>query len=241
MTSWTNRAVIQAAANGTTSHTVNPASTGTVVSGANFAPTAGRLLICFCEGAVTSTTPSGWTLPTNGSAVNNTGLYVWWKIAAGGDTVVTTHNGTNYQAGFTFYEFPSGSSFGIAASVISAAYSSNGPTLSGLTGTPTVMSALGVGLSAGSNSVFTTAWTAPVIEDVDISVTAVGSATDTYSCSLGFQDSYASASWTPASVSTQTGSGGTPNLERLSWSVVVAAAGPPPGPYAMLRPAVVAP
>ena len=108
MVSWLNHAAIEAPRNGTTTHTVTP-SAGTAVAGTTFfTPTAGRLLVCLAEGSVTSTTPSGWTLPTGGSAINNTGLYVWYKTAAGNDSLTTTHNGSNYDVIFDFYEFPSG-------------------------------------------------------------------------------------------------------------------------------------
>src|SRR4051812_44300088 len=106
MVDWVNHVAIAAPRNATTTHNGITPSSGTVVAGTAFTPTAGRLLICLCEGAVTSTTPAGWTLPTGGSAINSTGLYVWYKTAAGSDTVSTTHNASNYPAVFDFYEYP---------------------------------------------------------------------------------------------------------------------------------------
>ena len=96
MVQWVNRSLTQAPRNGTTSHTVS------------FTPaTAGNLLVCVVEGAVTSTTPTGWTLPTGGSAINNTGLYVWYKTATAAEaSLTTTHNGSNYPAGFVIYDSP---------------------------------------------------------------------------------------------------------------------------------------
>src|SRR6478735_9379450 len=108
MAKWINHVAINTPRNATTTHTVDP-STGTAANGTLFTPTAGNLLVCLVEGAVTSTTPTGWTLPTGGSAVNNTGHYVWYRTAAGGDTFTTTHNGSNYPVLFDFYEFASGS------------------------------------------------------------------------------------------------------------------------------------
>lgn len=120
---------------GTNSHSVDPSSTSNVVNGASFTPTAGRLLICFAEGPVTSTTPTGWTLPAGGSAIDNTGLYVWYISAVGGDTFSTTHNSSDYPVIFDIYEFLEGSN--LLGSVAATGVGKNGfgPTLTGLTGT----------------------------------------------------------------------------------------------------------
>lgn len=105
-----NHVAVAAPPNGTTDHTVSPSS-GTAVAGTPFTPTAGRFLLAVGAGSVTSTIPTNWSLPTNGVALGNTGLYVWTKVATGGDTLTTTHNGSNYPALFDFYEFPAGSTF----------------------------------------------------------------------------------------------------------------------------------
>lgn len=136
MARWLNRVTIAAPRNGTTTHSVDPSSASNVVDGINFAPTTGRLLVCFAAGAVTSTTPSGWTLPTGGSAVSATGLYVWYRIAAGGDTFSTTHGGSDYPVVFDIYEFLEASTLlGSAAQADVAETGGAGPTLSGLAGT----------------------------------------------------------------------------------------------------------
>jgi hypothetical protein len=114
MSNWLNHVTIAAPRNGTTSHTCDPTNAtggGTVVTGSTFTPTSGRLLVVVCYGAVTFTTPSGWTLPTSGSAVNNGGLYVFYRTAAGSDPFTTTQNGSNYPVVFDIYEFATGSTF----------------------------------------------------------------------------------------------------------------------------------
>lgn len=129
---WLNHVTIAAPANGTNSHTIDPSS-GVVVAGESFTPTAGTLLIVLVSGSVTSSTPAGWTLAAQ--AVNNSGLYLWRRIAAGGDTFTTTHNGTNFPVAFDIYEFPEDTVFigANAAGNISATSGDPGPTLTGLT------------------------------------------------------------------------------------------------------------
>jgi hypothetical protein len=48
---------------------------------------AGNLLVAFGNSDATIATPSGFSV--GDSAINNAALYVWWKIAAGGETTVT--------------------------------------------------------------------------------------------------------------------------------------------------------
>jgi hypothetical protein len=133
MAPWINRTLIQAARNGTASFTVG------------FTPAAaGSLLVAVAGGAISGsvgaganlTTPSGWTLPTGGSAVGFAGGYVWWKTASGGESsLTTTSNGTDYPAGFVVYEFATGSSFLGAISAIGMHYSGAPlPTLTGISG-----------------------------------------------------------------------------------------------------------
>ena len=117
---YTRHVAIAAPRNGGTTHTVHPDGTGgTVVDGSAFTPNSGRFLLCLVEGGVTSTTPTGWTLPTNGSAINNTGLYVFYRASASAtsaDQVATTHNASDYQVIFDFYEFETGTAWVDAAS-----------------------------------------------------------------------------------------------------------------------------
>ena len=142
MADFLNHVVIGAPRNGTNSHTVD-ASSGTVRGGSTFTPTAGRLLVCVSQGNVTSTTPSGWTLPTNGSAVNGCGLYVWWKVATGSDSITTTHNGSNWPAVFSFFEFDSTCTFVKSASATAVSNGTAGPVISSLTGTNWIAGAAG--------------------------------------------------------------------------------------------------
>ena len=214
MATWLNHVAIAAPRNGTTSHTVDP-NGGTVAAGSNFSPTAGRLLVCFAEGAVTSTTPSGWTLPTNGSAINNTGLYVCHRTAAGGDTITTTHNASNYPVVFDFYEFNAGSTFtGSASSTGVSPSGGAGPTLSGLSGTHWDAGIMGqIFTSTGAVSM---TWNAGV-EAVDTKVDASG--TDGYLYGLTYTEDATGSSASYAATSTNT----VDTVERLVVSVVVAA------------------
>jgi len=217
---WINRVVIASPTNGTTTRTADPAS-GTTVVGSTFTPTAGNLLVCVLEAAVTSTTPSGWTLPTGGSAVNITGIYVWWKVAAGGggDGISTVHNGTAYPAAITFMEFPAGSSFVKAAAATAVANTSSaGPTISALTGTNLIMGALGHNMST-SNTAGSVVWGSGV-EDVD---TFVVSGINGYLYSLAYLEDSVLASTSMSTTVTITGGSGLSN-ERLIFAVQVAAA-----------------
>ena len=209
MVQWVNRSQVNAPRNGTTSHTVN------------FAPaTAGNMLICVTEGAVTSTTPTGWTLPSGGSAVNNTGLYVWRKTATAGESsLTTTHNGSNYPAGFVVYEFPAGSTFvkSIAGTGLTSAAA--GPNLTGLTGTNLTFGAIGIGDGSG-NVYVSTAWsgTGAPIKDTDTGTAESG--TDGYGLSIGYVEGNTAASFQPTGSITQTGAANT--KEALTFAVNVA-------------------
>lgn len=214
MASWVNRVVIAAPRNGTSSHTVDPSSATNVVAGAAFTPTAGRLLVVIVEGSVTSTTPSGWTLPTSGSAVNNTGLYVWYRTAAGGDTFTTTHNGSNYPLVFEVLEFAAGSTFVKSAAATGVSYTGGaGPTLSGLTGTNDLIAVAGQGLS---NSVTeTVSWSAGT-KTSQVSVPNVS--TDGYTYSTSVLTDSTLTSW--SSAATFSGDGGFGfTAERLVFAV----------------------
>lgn len=223
MAKWINHVAISRPRQaGVNTNTVNPASTTTVVDGAAFTPTAGNLLVCVVEGAVTSTTPSGWTLPTGGSAISNTGLYVWYRTAAGSDSISTTHNGSNYPVIFHFFEFASGSTFVKSAAATGVALSDAQPTLSGLTGTNLIMAAAGGNMANGTGTI-SAGWGSGAVEETDTSVAFIPGSTDGYFYTLGYlEDSVL----TSVAVSlTVTSSGGVGNLERLTWAVNVAAGG----------------
>lgn len=217
MATWLNHVALTGPRNGTTTHTVDP-STGTVVAGSTFTPTAGRLLVVLAYGAVTSTTPAGWTLPTNGSAVNSGGLYVWTRTAAGSDTFSTTHNGSNYAVSFDIYEFAAGSTFVSCASATGVAVTGGaGPTLSGLTGTNWIAGA--VGQVNNTVSTYTTSWSTGV-EAADSSVAQA--VTDGYNYGLTYlEDSVL----TSASAAATTTFGAGPTVERLMFAVNVSGAG----------------
>jgi len=209
MVQWVRRSLIQAPRNGTTSHAV-----------AFTAATAGNLLVAIAEGAVTSTTPAGWTLPTGGSAINNTGLYVWHKTATAGESsLTTTHNGSNYPAGFVVYEFPAGSTFvkSIAGTGLTSAAA--GPNLTGLTGTNLTFGAIGIGDGSG-NVYVSTAWSGAGTPIKDTDTGTAESGTDGYGLSIGYVESNTAASFQPTGSITQTGAANT--KEALTFAVNVA-------------------
>jgi hypothetical protein len=220
---WLNHVSIGAPRNGTSSHTVTPSS-GTVLSGTLFTPTAGRLLVVVVEGAVTASTPSGWTLPTGGSAVNNTGLYVWYRTAAGSDSLTTTHNGSNYPVVFDFYEFASGSTFsGSAASTGVPKSGGAGPTLSGLTGTNLTFGVAALPQTAGGAAEPTASftWTSGT-ELVDVQVAPSG--TDGYYFGVTYTEDNTASSASYNASHSYTNINVT-SMERLVFGVKVAASG----------------
>ena len=217
MVKWINHATIAAPRNATTTHTVTPSS-GTVAAGALFTPTAGNLLVCLVEGAVTSTTPTGWTLPSGGSAVNNTGLYLWYRTAAGGgDSLTTTHNGSNYPLVFDFYELPAGTTFLSAASATAVASGGAGPSLSGLSATANLRCAVAAKTVANA-TLITFTWSTGT-EAVDTSV-AFASSTDGYGYSLAYVEDATTATFSSAATDT-----GPSTQERIVFALNVAASG----------------
>lgn len=216
MSSWLNFAAFALPRNATTGHTVTPSSATGLTNGAAFTPTAGRLLVLVIgSSAYVTTGPSGWTAPTGGSAQGNTGLYVYYRTAAGSDTPAVVHNASNFPAGAAIFEFPAGSTFVSAASAINQTLTAANPTLSSLTGSNVVF-------GAACDDVFTTGsgsatWSSPNAELVDSFI--AGAATDGYWFGLAGQDPYASATYAPTP--TITVSGGTTTTERLTFAVNV--------------------
>lgn len=215
MAKWTNRTTVEAPRNGTTSHTVS------------FTPAAaGSLLVCVAEGSVTSSTPSGWTLPAGGSAVNNTGLYVWHRIATAGlSSLTTTHNAANYPVAFVVYEFPAGSAFVKSVSGTAVARAAASPSLTALTGTNLVMGVIAGGIFTTTSDALT-AWSGTGSPVEDFELLMLKSGTDGYIFSLAYVESFTGASWQPTGA--VSGTFGLPdNKEALTFAVSVAAgAGP---------------
>jgi hypothetical protein len=208
---WVNRTLVQAARNGTTSHTISFT-----------AATAGNLLVAVLDGAVTSTTPTGWTLPTNGSAINNTGLYVWTKTATAGESSFsTTHNASNYPVGAVVYEFPAGSTFVKAATATALAHTAASPTISSLTGTNLLMSAVAEDVPFTGGTAQTT-WTGAT-EDTD--VFALNDTTnDGYLLSIGYSEDSTATSYAPTG--STSGTGTLISKEALTWAINVAVGSP---------------
>jgi hypothetical protein len=224
MAAWLNFVSISAPANGTAVHAVDPATSGTVIAGAPFVPTAGRLLMCVAEGAVTSTTPAGWALPANGSAINNTGLYVWTKTAAGGDTLSTTHNGNSYPVSFSIFEFAAGTSFVKAAKATAVANGVANPSITGLVGPLLVMAAAAGGDTTVGGTVVSATWDSPNLEALDYNRDRAAGGNDGFWLGIVYQEAYAGATYAP----TPTVSGTVASHERLTWALQLAAGGPTP-------------
>lgn len=214
MTSWVNRTAVQAPRNGTTSHTVSFA-----------AATAGNLLVALVAGGVTSSTPTGWALPTGGSAVNSQGLYLWTKTAAAGESsFTTTHNGSNYPVAVMVYEFPAGS-----ALLVAKGDGGNGNGSAGAAGLSAV--------AAGTKSFFAVAdtgmvvahgsdpctWSgvAGLVKDVDLYADPSG--TDGYAFSVAYLDGSTATSFAPVSTFPSTDNG---DVERINFAVTVITATP---------------
>lgn len=213
MAKWLNRTLVQDARNsGTAGHTITFT-----------AAAAGNLLVAVAQGAVTLTTPTGWTLPTNGSAVNTGGLYVWYKTASAGESsFTTTANAANYPIAVVVYEFPAGSTFvqAAAATAQQAIASGAGPTISSLTGTNLLIGMIGWANSATSGTVATT-WTLPsgIVSDVDVSTFIA--TTDGYCLSVAYVENSIATSF--AGTSATTIGNGSNTLEKITFAVNVAA------------------
>jgi hypothetical protein len=217
MVKWLNHVTIAAPRNGTLTHTIDPAASATVVAGAAFTPTAGRFLVCVAGGAVTSTTPAGWTLPAGGSAINNAGVYLWYRTAAGGDTFTTTHNASNYPVVFDIYEFPATTAFIGVSAAGNVASGGAGPSLGGLTASATLRCAVACqDINAAVAPTYT--WSVGT-EAVDTSTVLAG--TDGYGYSLAYVEDSAAASFSSAATSTV----GSPTIERLVFALNVPASG----------------
>lgn len=221
MATWLNHVAIAAPRNATTTHTVSPSAgtvatqtTGGAAIGALFTPTAGNLLICVATAGVTSTTPTGWTLPTNGSAINNTGLYAWTKTAAGADSLTTTHNASNYPVVFHFFEFAAGSTFVGSASAINVANGGAGPVLTGLTGTNHLFFAASQGGTAVETWVWGVSTGGTGSEIADTGLAKVGTDGYNYSLAVSADSALTSASSTATSTSTVV-------QERLTFAVKI--------------------
>lgn len=111
---WVNKTLILApsSTSGTTYH---------------FTPaTAGQLLVAFCSGQISYTTPTGWTLVE--AALSGQGLYVFTKVATAGESTFTSiNNGTNYESFVEVLAFNSGSTIGVHAGTASGTIAVNAP------------------------------------------------------------------------------------------------------------------
>lgn len=205
MGQWVNRTVLTGSSvdqNGTTSHTCT------------FTPAmSGNLLIAIIGGAVTSTTPSGWTLVT--SAINNCGLYVFTKTATLGESSFsTTHNASDYAIQGTVYEFFAGSSIiGNNASSTISSGSQTGPQVTSLTGTYTRFAARTMCITSPTAAA-SAVWTTPAIEDYDV-VTPQSNHDGVY-LTIAYDDNQTGSSFNPsANVTSNTGT----TLEAIAFAL----------------------
>ena len=189
MSQWVNRTVLSGSsidANGTASHTCTFT-----------AATSGNMLVAVVAGAVTFTTPSGWTLGV--VQVGDTGLYMFYKTASSGESSFsTTHNGSNYPIKGVVYEFAAGSSYIDGNNTAGMAYNAtaNGPQVTGLTGTYTRFAARS-GAIASPSATSNCAWTLPGVEDYDDYV--VAGSTDGVLLTIAYDDSQTGSSFNPSS------------------------------------------
>lgn len=211
MPKWLTRTVLSGSSidpNGTNSHTCTFT-----------AATAGNELVVVIGGAVTFTTPSGWTLRQ--SAINNCGLYVFTKTASSSESSFdTTHNSTNYAIRGVVYEFPSGTSYINGANNSSQTATTSTPVVSSLTGTYTTFSARTWDMTH-SNSTASCAWTLPSVEDYDVYQAYTGQ--DGVALTIAYDDDQTGTSLTPSSVITASNSGATTG-EGVAFALTVPAA-----------------
>ena len=80
---------------------------------------SGHLLVLTIASDTVVTTPSGWTLPTNGSRVGGQGAYLFYKVSAGSETGVTVTTSGNLATTFSFVEYSgtAASPFDVATNV----------------------------------------------------------------------------------------------------------------------------
>lgn len=183
MDSALNRAIFDLTRNGTDSHSVNTASATGLIAGAAFTPTPGTLLVALVYGAVTTDTPSGWTLPTGGEAVNNGGAYLFHRISAAGSGAFSLkHNDINHPVMLAVYEFAAGAALLASSSATNLEATDPNPALTGLAGTSLRIALKGGILGDGLNE-REGVWTGA---SEDFEVNNLYSATPGYFASVAF-------------------------------------------------------
>ena len=78
---------------------------------------SGNLLVLTVASDTVVSTPSGWTLPTNGSRVGGQGAYLFYKFATGSETGVTVTTSGNLATTFSFVEYSGVGAFDVATNV----------------------------------------------------------------------------------------------------------------------------
>lgn len=213
---WTQHTSGIAGRNGTTSHTIP----------FGWSAVGGELLVVLVGGQVTQAA-TGWNEPL--APVSSGELSVFWKAAAAGENSITvTHNGSNYPVAWDARSYAAGSAYvtGTSGSPSNDTF----PTLSGLTGTTTIIAAKSRG-NGDTSATATTTWTAPFVEEADQGV--VFATTDgVYFTAASLEDQTA-ASVTPAASTTYTGSWGVPDRQLVVAAFTVL----PSVPMATARPA----
>jgi len=184
MALWLNRSVLSGSSvdpNGTTSHTCT------------FTPaTSGNYLVAIVAGAVTFTTPSGWTLVR--SAILEGAVYVFAKTATGGESSFsTTHNGSNYAIRGIVYEFAAGTTLlGSNSGTADGGGAIAGPSVTGLGGTYTGFAVRACVITQAIGLIDAT-WTVPSTEEYEVSVGSTSN--DGIGLSVAYQDGLTSSTF----------------------------------------------
>ena len=188
LTPWVNKTVVEAARNGTTSHTITFA-----------AATAGNLLAAVVAGPITSTiTTTGWVKHSYGIAATEVGLHT--KYATAGESSFTmTHNNPDRPANVVVYEFPPGTVLLNSRTLNSTpSFTESNPTLGHLSGSPTgfafASNTFDAGVSTGTKTID---WADPVIDDGNLVIVGNG-VTNGGTLHIGYQDAIVASSWTAA-------------------------------------------
>lgn len=180
---WINRTAGVGARNGTNGHTLTfPAAS------------AGSLLVAVVDGCVTNTAvTAGWTKRV--APTDYTELAVFTRSANAGDSSLQlTHNGTNYPINYVVYEFPSGSSYVTGAGTNIG----NTPSLSGLSGSPTVVIGAISQASPSPGDAASMTWGYGWIEDYDVMTPGDGATSGVY-LGVGYRGHVTSTTIDPGS------------------------------------------
>lgn len=187
---WLNRTSGVSARNATSTHTIPfgwTAGTGT-------------FLVVVISGSVTNANSGGWTERLQ--PVNNTELSVFTKTGAGESSITITNNAANYPVAWIAYQFAVGTTWtnGIGATASNDTF----PALGSLPGSAQVIFAARSRSAIAADSVGSTVWPTPWVEDLD--VTTPKNVTDGVFLSVAHQINFTGTTITPTSTPEYTSS-----------------------------------